>query len=167
MTDVRIHDTELREAAMEGWDAFLNLAIDRTREAIGGELTAENMAQMSSHQITLIGYAMLRDELMDGGFIQLIHNGYGPFFFRNPFDKAVREWGMADLCSLIRHAKKKYYNYREEIEKDMSDEEFMSLYEKLPAFEGFDDEFVSNEEKWSEQVATYVDEHLDDFLIVS
>ena len=24
---------------------------------------------------------------MDGGFVQLIHNGLGPFFFRNPFDK--------------------------------------------------------------------------------
>lgn len=167
MTDVRIQDAELREAAMEGWDAFLNLVIDKTREAIGGELTAENMAQMSSQQITLIGYATLRDELMDGGFVQLIHNGYAPFFFRNPFDKAVRAWGMADLCSLIRHAKKQYQRYRDDIEKEMSDEEFMSLYERLPAFEDLDDEFVSNEEKWSEQVATYVDDHLEEFVIVS
>ena len=118
MTDVRIQDAELREAAMEGWDAFLNLVINKTREAIGGELTAENMAQMSSQQITLIGYATLRDELMDGGFVQLIHNGYAPFFFRNPFDKAVREWGMADLCRLIRHAKKQYQRYRDDIEKE-------------------------------------------------
>ena len=164
MMTVSIQDEELRKAAEEGFDAFLNLVIDKTRNAMGGELTAENMAQMSSNQITLMGYAMLRDELMDGGFIQLIHNGYGPFFFRNPFDAAMRNWGVVELCRLMRRAKKQYMRYREEIEKDMNDDEFMALYEKIPAFEDLDDEFVSNEEKWSEQVAVYVDEHLTELV---
>jgi hypothetical protein len=164
MMTVSIQDEELRKAAEEGFDAFLNLVIDKTRNAMGGELTAENMAQMSSNQITLMGYAMLRDELMDGGFIQLIHNGYGPFFFRNPFDAAMRNWGVVELCRLMRRAKKQYLRYREEIEKEMNDDEFMALYEKIPAFEDLDDEFVSNEEKWSEQVAVYVDEHLTEFV---
>lgn len=164
MIEVNIKDEELRNAASEGTDAFLNLIIERTREAIGGELTAENMARMSSGQITLIGYATLRDELMDGGFVQLIHNGYGPFFFRNPFDKAVREWGLEDLCHLMRRAKRQYQRYRNEIEREMSDEDFMALYEKIPAFEDYDDEFVGNEERWTEQVAIYVDEHLGDFI---
>ena len=161
---VSIQDEELRKAAEEGFDAFLNLVIDKTRNAMGGELTAENMAQMSSNQITLMGYATLRDELMDGGFIQLIHNGYGPFFFRNPFDAAMRNWGVVELCRLMRRAKKQYMRYREEIEKEMNDDEFMALYEKIPAFEDLDDEFVSNEEKWSEQVAVYVDEHLTELV---
>ncbi len=164
MMTVSIQDEELRKAAEEGFDAFLNLVIDKTRNAMGGELTAENMAQMSSNQITLMGYAMLRDELMDGGFIQLIHNGYGPFFFRNPFDAAMRNWGVVELCRLMRRAKKQYIRYREEIEKEMNDDEFMALYEKIPAFEDLDDEFVSNEEKWSEQVAVYVDEHLTELV---
>ena len=164
MMTVSIQDEELRKAAEEGFDAFLNLVIDKTRNAMGGELTAEKMAQMSSNQITLMGYAMLRDELMDGGFIQLIHNGYGPFFFRNPFDAAMRNWGVVELCRLMRRAKKQYLRYREEIEKEMDDDEFMALYEKIPAFEDLDDEFVSNEEKWSEQVAVYVDEHLTELV---
>ena len=164
MIEVIIQDSELRKAAEEGIDAFLNLIIESTRKAIGGDLTAENMAQMSSSQITLIGYAMLRDELMDGGFVQLIYNGYGPFFFRNPFDAAMRDWGVVELCRLMRRVKKQYYKYHEEIEHEMSDEEFMSLYEKLPAFEDFDDEFVKNEEKWTEQVAVYVDNHLEEFI---
>lgn len=166
MITVSIHDGELRKAAGEGIDAFLNLVIEKTREAIGGELTAENMAQMSSSQITLMGYAILRDEMMDGGFIQMIHNGYGPFFFRNPFDAAMRNWGLVNLCRLIRKAKKQYLRYREEIEQEMTDEDFMALYEKLPAFEDLDDEFVTNEEQWSEQVAIYVDEHLKDFISI-
>ncbi|MBR1839637.1 MAG: DMP19 family protein [Prevotella sp.] len=164
MIEVTIHDSELRKAAAEGIDAFLDLVIAATRKAIGGELTAENMAQMSSSQITLMGYATLRDELMDGGFVQLIYNGYGPFFFRNPFDVAMRDWGLVELCRLMRRVKKQYIKYREEIEKEMSDEDFMALYERLPAFEDFDDEFVTNEERWTAQVAFYVDEHLEDFI---
>ena len=117
MIQVTIEDSEFRKAAEECIDAFLDLIILRTREAIGGELSAKNMLQMSSKQITLIGYATLRDELMDGGFVQLIHNGYGPFFFRNPFDTAVREFGLIELCRLIRHAKKVYQKHREEIEQ--------------------------------------------------
>lgn len=167
MIEVKISDGELRAAATAGIDAFLDLIICKTREAIGGELTADNMPRMSSSQITLIGYATLRDELMDGGFVQLIHNGYGPFFFRNPFDAAVRDWGMVSLCRLMRRAKKQYQRYRDEIERDMDDDEFMTLYEKLPAFEDLDDEFVTNEEAWSEQVAMYVDEHLEKFVSIT
>ena len=166
MMTVSIKDSELRKAANEGIDSFLNLVINKTRDVIGGELTADNMAQMSSNQITLMGYATLRDELMDGGFIQMIHNGYGPFFFRNPFDAAIRNWGVVDLCRLMLKAKKQYLRYREEIEKEMNDDEFMALYERVPAFEDLDDEFVTNEEKWSEMVAIYVDEHLMEFVEV-
>ena len=164
MVDVKIKDSELRAAAEDGIDAFLDLIIERTREAIGGELTAENMAQMSSKQITLMGYATLRDEMMDGGFVQLIHNGYGPFFFHNPFDLAIRGFGLVELCRFMRRAKKLYLRNREEIECELTDEEFMALYEKIQVFDDFDDEFVTNEEEWSEQVARFVDENLLEFV---
>lgn len=166
MIEVKINDSELAAAAGDSIDAFLDLIIDRTRAAIGGELTAENMQQMSSKQITLIGYATLRDEVMDGGFIQLIHNGYGPFFFRNLFDVAVRQWGLVELCQLMRRAKKLYQKNAQEIEREMTDEEFMALYENYSAFDDLDDEFVGNEEEWSEKVAMFVDEHLEEFVLV-
>ncbi len=166
MVEIKIHDAELATAAGEGADTFLDLIIGRTREAIGGELSADNMARMSSQQITLIGYATLRDELMDGGFVQLIHNGYGPFFFHNPFDMAIRQWGVVDLCRLMRRAKKPYGRMHEQLEREMSDEEFMAIYESMQVFDDLDDEFVSNEEQWTNDVAQYVDEHLEDFITI-
>ena len=69
MIEVTIQDKELSKAAQSGSDTFLQLVIDKTREAIGGELTAENMSRMSSNQVTLIGYATLREEVMDAGFV--------------------------------------------------------------------------------------------------
>ncbi len=164
MVQVTIHDTELAATAQQGADAFLQLIIDKTRDVIGGELNEVNMSQMSSDQITLIGYATLREELMDGGFIQLIHNGYGPFFFNNPFDLAVKRWGLINLCRLIRKVKKQYLRYKDNIEKEMTDEEFMAAYEQMPVFDDFDDDFISNEEEWSNEIAQYVDNHIDNFI---
>ncbi|MBR3444359.1 MAG: DMP19 family protein, partial [Prevotella sp.] len=136
------------------------------REAIGGEITAENMQQMSTAQTVLMGYAALRDEVMDGGFIQLIYNGYGPFFFHNPFAKVMRMWGVDDLAKLMNKVRKKYEQYHEEIERDCTDEEFMAMFERFPAFDEFDDEFVECEEDWTAQVAQYIDEHIGQFVVV-
>ena len=166
MIEVKINDNELSQAASAGADTFLQLIIDKTRAAIGGELTAENMPLMSSKQITLIGYATLREEVMDGGFVQLIHNGYGPFFFHNPFDAAVRDWGLLELCRLMRRAKKQYLRHRGVIEKEMTDEQFMALYETMQVFDDFDDDFVTNEEQWTDTVAHFVDEHLEEFITI-
>ena len=171
-----VKDEALREAAGKGMDEFIGVIVDAIKKGVGGELSAETMPKLTADQITLLAYIMLRDELMDGGFIQLIHNGYGPFFFRNPFDKAVRQWGekvqeitgvkgnedtnLIGLCRLLRRVRKCYDKYHNQIEKEMSDEDFMALYEQLDVFDDFDDEFVSNEESYTEDVARYVDEHL-------
>lgn len=162
----KIKEEILINAANEGMDAFLESISSAIKNDAGGELSAETMSKLSSEQITLLGYMALREELMDGGFVQLIHNGYGPFFFRNPFDTAIRQWGLVDLCRLMRHAKKQYQKHHEAIEQEMNDDDFMALYEEYDMFEEFDDEFVVNEEKWTGMVAFYVDEHLENFVEV-
>ena len=79
MIQVKVKDAALREAAMQDMDSFLRVFIDATKEAIGGELNADNMQQLSVSQITLLAYDILHEEVMDGGFVQLIYNGYGGF----------------------------------------------------------------------------------------
>lgn len=161
-----IKDETLRNAAAEGMDAFIGVIADAIRQGVGGDLSAETMPKLTSDQITFLGYMALRDELMDGGCIQLIHNGWGPFFFRNPFSTAIRQWGLIDLCRLVRRIDKDYKRHHEEIEKEMTEDEFMALYERLDVFDDHDDEFVTHEEQWTEMVAHYVDEHLEDFVNV-
>jgi len=163
MKEVIVKDARLQQAAMEGMDAFVQVFVGAIREAIGGELTAENMAELNADQITLLAWDMLHEELMDGGFVQLIHNGLGEFIFKNPFAKAVKLWGMRDLSKLIYEAHTLWLKYREEIEKDCSDEEFMALFEKYPEFDDLDDTFVENEEAWMDDIAHYIDDHLEQF----
>ncbi len=163
---VIVHDSILAQAAENGIDEFLKTVTDTIKNAIGGELTSENMSSLNVSQITLLAYDILRDEVMDGGFVQLIHNGNGGFIFLNPLAKIMKSWGLAELSKLLYSGRKLYFAHHEEIEKDCSDEEFMALFEQFPDFDELDDAFVENEEQWSENIAIYVDNHLDDFVTV-
>ena len=105
-------------------------------------------------------------EVMDGGFVQLIYNGLGPFVFFNPFAKAVRAWGIDDLATLINRAGRLFRKYGKEITRECSDEEFMAMFEKYSEFDNLDDEFVENEERWIGCIARYIDEHIDNFATI-
>ncbi len=161
--EVIITEQDVMAAAEQGMDAFVDVFVKAIYDAIGGELTAETMSSLNADQVTLLAYNILRDEVMDGGFVQLIHNGYGAFIFRNPFAKMMRMWGIDELAKVINKVRKLYNVYHEEIERECSDEEFMALFERMPQFDDFDDEFVENEEAWTSAVAYYVDEHIDQF----
>ena len=166
MIEVTIRDAQLRQAASEGMDAFVAVFIAAIKDSIGGELTSETMGQLNSDQITLLAWEVLHNEVMDGGFVQLIHNGYGPFIFKNPFAKAVKLWGMRELSKLVYDAHTLYNKDHEALERDCTDDEFMALFEQYPEFDDMDDLFVEQEEEWTEHFARYIDEHIERFATV-
>lgn len=163
---VTIKDSVLRQAATEGMDAFLAAVVQAVKQTAGGELTAESMQQLTADQITLWGYDILHEEVMDGGFIQLIYNGYGPFFFDNPFAKAMRLWGLNEFSKVLYKAKNLYDERKDDLTRERTDEEFMALFENNEEFDELDDYFVENEEDITAAVACYVDDHLDSFVEV-
>ena len=166
MKEVIVNDEALRTAAAEGMDAFVAVVVGAIKQAIGGELTAETLPELNSDQVTLLAWDVLHEEVMDGGFVELIHNGYGPFIFKNPFAKALKLWGLRDLSKLVYNAHTLYERHHAQIEQECTDEEFMTLFEQFPEFDDMDDEFVEHEEEWTELVARYVDEHLEKFVRV-
>lgn len=165
--EIQVTDSTLKAAAEAGMDEFLACIIQAVKTAIGGELNAENMPRLNADQITLLAWDMLHEEVMDGGFVQLIHNGYGPFMYRNPVARAFREWQLPELYRLLNRSEKFYCRHREELEKPCNDEEFMALFERFSEFDELDDEFVENEELWTARIACYVDDHLDNFVAVT
>lgn len=166
MINVIIKECDVVAAAGQDMDAFVQVFVDGINNAIGGQLTAEMMAELNNDQITLLAYSMMRDEVLDGGFVQLIHNGLGGFIFLNPFAYILKQWGLTDLARLIRKAHKAYKKYRDEIEVECTDEEFMAMFERMPEFDDLDDEFVANEEQWTKMVACYIDENISVFAEV-
>ncbi len=166
MHTVVIKDKVIREAAEKGLSEFLDAVIKAINDAIGGDLNAETMASLNPSQITLLAYDIMRTELMEGGFVQLIYNGYGPFIFKNPFAKVLKGWGLQELGRIVQKAHKYYGIYHSQIEQVTTDEDFMALYEQCPEFDEFDDDFVDNETVYTNQLAYYVDEHISDFVTV-
>lgn len=163
---IEVTDTALRQAASEGMDAFIAVFTDAALQAVEGNLTAETMMRLNADQHTLLAYRILRDEVMEGGFCQLIQNGYGAYIFDNPFAKALRLWGVGDLSKLLYAAKKIYDANRADLERERTDEEFMAMYEQYEAFDDLEDEFLENEERYTALVAAYVDDHLELFAKV-
>ena len=167
MKEVKIKDRVLQKAASEGMDEFVKVFVDAISEAVDGSLNSDNMAELNADQITLLAYHYLHEEVMSGGFVQLIHNGLGGFIFLNPTGKAFREWGLQELFKILGKTHRLYSKYHAEIERDCDDETFMAMYEQFAEFDEFDEQFVENEELFTRQIARYVDHHLDHFVVIA
>lgn len=161
---IEISEETFKKAAEEGMDAFLRVFTDAYLEGLGGSLTAEGMAQLTGWQHALLSYRYFQEEVMHGGFCQLIQNGYGPYIFDNPFAKSMRLMGLKEFSKMIYKAKKVYDEHKEELTRDRTDDEFMAMYELYPAFDDPEDWYMENEEEITAAIAYYVDEHIDVFL---
>ena len=163
--NIQITRNNLEAATNESGEAVAREVKNAIEQACGS-LTVETLTALNAEQVTLWAFFILHDEVMDGGFVQLIHNGYGPFFFRNPFTKAMQLWGIDTIVPIMRHAEKLYRKHGADIEKPCSDEAFMALFEQFPQFDDLDDEFVEEEENICQAVGQYVADHLERFVEV-
>jgi hypothetical protein len=163
---VEIKDEDLQRAASEGMDEFIQVFTDKYTEILGGEPTAATMNKLNGEQHSLLAYRLFRDEMMVGGFCQLIQNGYGGYIFDNPFAKVMRMWGADELSRLIYKAKKIYDANRADLERERDYDDFMAMYEQYEAFDDMEEEFFEMEEETTECIARYVDEHIDRFATI-
>lgn len=160
---IKIQDKLLAEAAEKGMDEFLQVFIDACIAEIGGELTAENMSKLNGSQHTLLAWHYFSTEMRDGGFVQLIQNGYGTYIFGNPFAKAIRQFGATELSKLIYKAKEIYDPNQKELERDTTEEEFHAMYVDFEVFDELEEMYFDMEEEQTALIAAYVDEHIADF----
>ncbi len=154
--------------------AFIEWVTDGYLTAIGGGLTAENMDMLSAEQHAVLCYRYVLDEVMEGGFIQLIMNGYAPYVLEGPFPMVVKkQWGsvegqekvMKDFSKLLYEVKKEYHKHQEELSQDMSDEDFMAMYEQLEELNELGDDFLDeHQEEVTPAVAKMIVENLDEYM---
>lgn len=153
---------------------FIRWVTDGYLAAVGGGLTAENMEMLSADQHALLCYRYMLDEVMEGGFIQLVANGYAPYVLEGPFPYVVKKvWGataedasseraaiMKDFSKLLYAAKSEYNKHKEELLCDKSDEDFMALYEQLEELNELGDDFLDkHQERVTPMVASMVAEN--------
>ena len=114
-------------------------------------------------QITLIFYGILYDQVQNGGFLQLIFNGYAPVIFSEPMVDGLKSWGAGPTAELIDSISAISLKVDGEIDKT-SLESLSNSYSQYPEFEDYDQAFYKSD--GSEDVKDYVARHLSDFIMV-
>ncbi len=160
---IQIAESKIIEAAEIGMDEFLKVFTDAYLQAIDGEVTAENMELLNGYQHTLLALRFFAEEVNEGGFVQLIQNGYGGYIFDNPVAKALKQMGAKGLSKILYKAKDIYDLHRAELERETTDEEFAAMYVDFEQFDELEEKFFYIEEEEISTIAQYVDENLEDF----
>jgi hypothetical protein len=163
---IQLKNSQLTAAAQKGMDEFLQVFTNAYLETIGGNLTAENMSKLNGLQHTLLAHRFFQDEMRDGGFVQLIQNGYGGYIFQNPFAKAIKQFGAAELARIIYKAKEIYDPNKVELERETTEAEFNAMYVDFEAFDDLEEMYFEIEEQQTAIIAAYVDENIADFAEV-
>jgi len=160
---IQIKDSTLAAAAEKGMDEFLQIFTDAYLKEIDGKLTGENMSKLNGMQHTLLAWHFFSTEMRDGGFVQLIQNGYGGYIFSNPFAKAIKQFGATELAKLVYRAKEIYDPNKVVLERETTDEEFNAMYVDFEAFDDLEEMYFEMEEQQTSLIAAYVDEHIANF----
>lgn len=140
---------------------YLNHTTDSLLASVGGQLTDANMDHLSIDDHCLLAYRYLRDEVMEGGFIQLIQNGYGPYVLLGPFPMLMKkQWGLRDFGQLLFDVAREYKRNRQQLEADKTDDEFMAQYEQFETINELGDDYLDDfEETVTPAIAQYYKEH--------
>lgn len=127
---------------------FLNATTDSLIDRIGGQLTEQNMNMLTLNEHIMLAYRYLRDEVMEGGFIQLIQNGYGPYVLLGPLPMLMkRELGLKKFGQLLFDVQHEYKANRETLEADKDDDEFMAQYEQFEQLNDYGDDYLDDYEE--------------------
>jgi hypothetical protein len=164
---IQIKNSDLVAAAEKGMDAFLEIIIYAYLEDIDGNLTSQSLSKLNGSQNTLLAWHFFTTEMRDGGFVQLIQNGYGGYIFENPFAKVIKQFGAIELAKLVYKAKEIYDKNKTALERETTDEEFNALYVEFEVFDDLEELYFDVEEEQTALIAAYVDEHITDFVEIT
>jgi hypothetical protein len=160
---VQVAGALLEKAGMKDEDAFLKVFIDAYLKETGNRLDNSSMPKLNGWQHSLLAYHYFREEVLQGGFVQLIQNGFGSYIFRNPFAKVLRIFGAEELSKIVYKAREIYDANQKELERETTEEEFHAMYEQFEAFDELEERFFNIEEDCTIAIARYVDAHLEEF----
>ncbi|OIP83502.1 MAG: hypothetical protein AUK44_05080 [Porphyromonadaceae bacterium CG2_30_38_12] len=160
---IQLNDKTISQAAEKGMDEFLQVFIDAYLQAVDGKLTADTMHKLNGSQHTLLAWHFFTSEMREGGFVQLIQNGYGGYIFGNPFAKAMKQFGAVELGKLVYKAKEIYDAHKTELERQTTEEEFNAMYVDFEAFDELEELYFDMEEQQTSLIAAYVKEYIADF----
>lgn len=143
---------------------YLNVILEAFQHGLADDADGKKYENMNMNQHGLMAFSAFHSQVAAGGFIQLIHNGFGTYIFENPFAEVFGAWGAKHCQSLIERARPLFEKYRAELEVHSSLEEFAKLYETYPDFDSLDQAYLDIMDSETEIIRAYVETHLEDFV---
>lgn len=117
---------------------------------------------LSPGQELLIRYDYVRMQVLQGGFIQLIQNGYINLLLAMP--EMLTQVGAPEMAQLLDDVLKVYTLNADDLGKETSVEEFAKLYDEFKEFEGLDAHFTELNPKTEQAIVGYALRFPDEFI---
>ena len=117
---------------------------------------------LSPGQELLIRYDYVRMQVLQGGFIQLIQNGYVNLLLSMPL--MLKQVGAVEMGQLLDDVLKVFSLNYEGLSKETSVEEFAKLYEEYTEFEELDARFAQENGATEKAIVSYALRFPDEFM---
>jgi len=160
-----IEEAKLNEAAASGNQLDLyDLLTQPLHEEMYKRQSFEFMNELSEGQQLLLSYDYVQTQVLQGGFIQFIQNGYVSLLLSLP--GWLEDIGANEMSKVIDDVLKVYVLNRERLDTETSVEDFAKLYNEFKEFEILDNEFARLNDETIHQILDYALEAIEDFAII-
>lgn len=161
LPEIKTEDFEAAQVAADPmvlWDLFLQ----PLHEELYKRQDFNFMDDLSEGQQLLLSYDYIQMQVLQGGFIQLIQNGYIGLLPTMP------QWlmvvGCNEVAKVIDDVLKVYVLNREAMERKTTVEEFAQLYNEFREFEALDETFHKEHPKTMDTLLKYAVHHHNEFI---
>jgi len=103
---------------------------------------------------------------VNGGFLQLIYEGYGEYVFEKPFSDIILYWGAEKISNIVEETRGIYEKLKSKVEKIKTMKELFDLCMEINDFDIFDNEYIENSIEEAMIIKQHIEYNISEFAIV-
>lgn len=145
-------------------NAYYTLLCEPLHEELYRRQDFAFLQELTEPQQLLICYDYVQNQVLQGGFIQLLQNGYVGLLPEMP--RWLTTLGEEPMAKLIDDVLKEYVLNSETLQKETTVEEFALIYDELPQFGDLDDRFKKLNEPTVKGMLEFATHHIEEFAEV-
>jgi hypothetical protein len=157
---------EIAKEQIESAKADPNTLFELLAEPLHQELYRRQdftfMDELSEGQQLIISFDYVHTQVIQGGFIQLIENGYVALLA--PMPEWLIKIGDTEMAHLLDDVLKVYVLNKKTFDKSKTLQDFAALYNELTEFEELDSRYSRLHEATVEKITAYALSHLHEFV---
>ena len=146
---------------------YLLLFIEKYFQVLSSDPTGQVQNKFTIEQSILLAFGVMDGEVCNGGFIQLIENGYGSYIFDSPLSSFLNQWGATRIAAILDKARPIYYAKKEVLEHEKTLEEFAKMYQKHPEFGVLENNLYSIIDAEKAIIKNYIESNISLFAKIS